>query len=196
MTSLIRSGSTRCTNVPWPVSFVTRLGSSASRCIPSLHGSTSASPADSSIPECTSTNCTSGSSATNCAASAIWFENTWSSKTQPYSASRATLRRSTGSFIRSGAEANRYCSLGCQCSCSRIPRISGDASACASNSAGASSRNRSAAPTIACGQPDSSWTCCTHVTSSSERSSGQFVCTYTERSTPAPVASAMNSSAR
>ena len=67
------------------------------------------------------------------------------SRTRP---AAATLRRSTGSFIRSGAEAKRYCSSACQCSWSRIPRISGDASACASNSAGASSEKRSAAPTI------------------------------------------------
>ncbi len=145
--------------------------------MPSRHGSTCSAAVDSSIPECTSTNRTSGRSATKRAASAICPEKTCSSKTHPYSASRATLRRSTGSSIRSGAEAKRYCSSGCQCSWSRIPRISGDASACASNSAGASSEKRSAAPTIACGQPDSSWTCWTHFTSSSDRSSGQFVCT-------------------
>ena len=110
---------------------------------------------------------TSGRAATKRAASAICPVKTWSSNTQPSSASFATFSRSTGSFIRSGAAAKRYCSFSCQCSCSRMPRISGEAACWAANMRPASGSNRSAQPTMALGQPVRSWTSCTQRTSSS-----------------------------
>lgn len=59
------------------------------------------------------------------AASDIWAGKTWSSNSQPSSASVARLRRKVASFIRSGASAKRNSGRSCQWSCSRVPRTSG-----------------------------------------------------------------------
>ena len=98
---------------------------------------------------------------------ASWFGKTCSSKTQPELGElREVLVERTDRASRSGRLAKRNASCSCQCSCSRQPRISGEASACASSVSSASGANRSAEPTIACGQPVRSCCSWTHSTSS------------------------------
>ena len=87
------------------------------------------------------------------------------------------LRRKTGSFMRSGAEANRNSGRSCQCSCSRVPRMSGVSAAWRRITSAAPSSKRSAEPITAVGQPVSACTSCSHRTSSRERSSGQLAWT-------------------
>ena len=89
----------------------------------------------------------------------------------------ATLRRKTGSRIRSGALAKRSRSSACQCSWTRSPRTSGERSSWRSKTAAARSSNMSAEAMTACGQPCSSCWDCSHSTSSTTRSAGQFACT-------------------
>ena len=119
----------------------------------------------------------SGKADTSSAASAIWPGKTCSSKTHPSSCTTAMFCRKTGSRIRAGPVAKRYSSRSCQCSCSRVPRTSGERAACSRIVSGASSANRSADPMTADGHPVASCTSWTQRTSSSDLSSGQLAWT-------------------
>ena len=149
VTSAISSGSTRCMNVPWPESFTQTFG----RCASCVSASRQGSPAI-GMPAWISTKVRSGCASTSCSAESSWFGKTCSSNSRPALGNSARLRvegpgRARGpARSRSGTARARA-----SAAAAGVPRSSGLALAGRRSSSSASGANRSAEPTIACGQP-------------------------------------------